>query len=67
MAYGKVTIDIETMIDDIGVQTLLQHIILYYPESRATFLGDRSPSELGDLLKSTMSPEAIAELKAALS
>jgi len=66
MAYGKVTVDIETIIEDIGVQTLLQHIIFYHPEARATFIGDRSPVELADLLDQTMSPEALAELKAAL-
>jgi hypothetical protein len=67
MAYDKITVDIERVIEDIGVQKLLQQIIFYYPEARSTFLGDRSPAELADILKQTMSSEALAELKAALS
>lgn len=66
MAQDKITVDIEKVIEDIGVQRLLQQIIFYYPGARSTFIGDRTPAELADILKGTMSPEALSELKAAL-
>lgn len=63
---AKVSLDIESMIDDIGSAKLTEQILFYYPDALKVFIGHRSPDELGDLLRATMSPEALAELREAL-
>jgi hypothetical protein len=63
---AKISIDIESMIDDIGVRTLVEKILFFYPDALQVFVGNQSTLDLAYLLRKTMSPEALTELKAAL-
>jgi len=63
---AKISIGINGIIDDIGVRTLVEQILVYHPDALQVFVGNQSTLDLAVLLKETMSPEALAELKAAL-
>lgn len=60
---AKIEVDVKRVLDEIGIENVIKsldggQLIEFFESQNAT--------ELGSLLKETMSPEALAELKAAL-
>jgi hypothetical protein len=60
---AKIEVSIRKVIDDIGPSEIMKEL---RTREFNDFFGNLDPTELGDLLRATMSPEALAELREAL-